>query len=367
MIELSKEEKKKIVDYWNKCIKDKNHSGLDLPKIVDHVFPNKNGTTKEGKAVKNFLASKDLKYKAQKPNIREDKVELDDKQKVFISENFDKSSAMELAQILFPDRKIYPNSGELKAIKEFINNEIPQQAKDTGSFEKEEEKNKDNYSSPKSIAGLIPIVNRYCKTSYNKEKDLKEVEKKSLNVLLGHLNGYSFLHKINSYKKYEDRELFQSCFIRYCYDKYDITQEQVDLYLLLCGENVSQDNLKEYEEYLRETLKDKIDSDNTVNAKALTDAINNAQGKLNESTKRIQDLTKYLEAEREKRLKERGSGLADMTKLLEAWQFEKSRENIIKLAQLEKQAENEELERIKSLDDTLILIGGATEEELLHG
>lgn len=369
---LPEDIKQQVVEYWNSAVRENDYSKLDLPKIVGHVYPGKKGTSREGRAIKLFLSSKNLKYTPQLPKSRADKVDLTDEQKTFISENLHLSSPMELAQALFPQKKLNPNSLELKAVKEYIES-LPEEILKEANYKKEEIRSgkpseRCEYSPPKSMGGLIPVVNKYCKTNYLKESDLKEVERKSLHVLLGHLNGYSFLNKIRSYKKKEDQELFESCFIRYCYDKYDVTQEQVDLYLLLCNENVNQNNLKIYEDKLREALQDKLDADDSKNVKAITDAINNAQSKLNESTKQIQTITKYLENEKEKRIKERGAGSADMTKIIEAFQFEKSRQQLLMVAEKERvDEEEEELERIKTLEDTIMLIAGATEEELLYG
>lgn len=363
-IDLTEEQKKAILDLWNKCVKEKQEESLSLKSCVEAAFPGKNydGRSAQGRAVKSFLASRKLKYEAAAPKIRDNTVELTDDQKEFIANNHSSASSFEMARTFWPERKISSNCYEVKAINDYKSS-LPNQIKQ-GTPENKEE---GGYSPPKSVNGLIPLVNRYCNTDYIKEDKLKEIERKNLKTLLGHMNGFSYLHKIKGFLDTQDVDLFESSFVRFCFDKYDITQEEVDLYLLLCAELVNKDNLDKYEQDLRDRLESKLDDNSTQNVKAITDAINNAQQKCNESLKQIRELTKYLETQRKERLKSRGAGYADMTKILEQWQFEESRKDLIRIAKLQKELEVEEIGRLNSLDDTIALIMGATEEELLHG
>ena len=45
------------------------------------------------------------------------------------------------------------------------------------------------------------------------------------------MHTFRFLHQIGTYNIETDRELFESSFVRYTWDKPDLTQEEVDQYI----------------------------------------------------------------------------------------------------------------------------------------
>ena len=69
------------------------------------------------------------------------------------------------------------------------------------------------------------------------DKDkLTAKQKKELISLISYLHTFRFLHQIGTYGTEEDRELFESSFIRYSYDKADLTQEEVNAILTILGD-----------------------------------------------------------------------------------------------------------------------------------
>ena len=62
-ITLKKEQEEAILDMWNKCSKDSAPSLIEL--IQDAAgFEGRDGRSKEGRAVKKFLASRKIKARA---------------------------------------------------------------------------------------------------------------------------------------------------------------------------------------------------------------------------------------------------------------------------------------------------------------
>ena len=58
------------------------------------------------------------------------------------------------------------------------------------------------------------------------------------------MHTFRFNHQINNYETQNDRDLFESSFIRYTYDKPDLTQEEVDQYIVLSSEVVISANIQ---------------------------------------------------------------------------------------------------------------------------
>ena len=59
------------------------------------------------------------------------------------------------------------------------------------------------------------------------------------------MHTFRFNHQINNYETQNDRDLFESSFIRYTNDKSDLTQEEVDQYIVLCTEIIISSSIQE--------------------------------------------------------------------------------------------------------------------------
>ena len=62
------------------------------------------------------------------------------------------------------------------------------------------------------------------------------------------------MHQISNYASQDNRELFESSFVRYTNDKPDLTQEEVDQYIVLSAEVVIASNIQVRVERLQELL-----------------------------------------------------------------------------------------------------------------
>jgi len=99
-IELTQEQKDIIISTWNSRKEDP--PGLqELTQIVFPDIPNLDGRSKYGKAVKNFLASRDLKIKTKSEYTPKDRVSLSNEQKDYIVNNAAMMTATELSRELF--------------------------------------------------------------------------------------------------------------------------------------------------------------------------------------------------------------------------------------------------------------------------
>ena len=201
----------------------------------------------------------------------------------------------------------------------------------------------------------------------NKEK-ITANQKKDINSLIGYLNTFRFCYQINSYDANVSRDLFESSFIRYTYDKNDLTQEEVDQYILLSAEVVIASTIQRRVEHLQQLLDNTAnDTDGARISMSLVEAINTAQNEYNQCVNRQQKLLGDLKQKRSDRLSKRISSNASILNLVEAWKDEESRKQMIELANMQKENLEGEVEKLADMDELKCRILGLSKDEALNG
>jgi hypothetical protein len=364
-IKLTEEQINGVLDMWNSCSKD---SAPSLSELIQEGagFKSKDGRSKEGKAVKKFLASRKIKARASHEYVKQsDFFEFTEEQKELIRNNSKDSSGNEIMSQIEIARYITKNptlpflSIECRAVKDFQIQEglvTDQPAEETGQ-----------YRPPKSQDRVLVRVNKYVYEGIDKE-NITSREKKELERLIGYLHTFRFSHQINTYRNETDRELFESSFIRYTYNKPDLTQEEVDQYIVLSAEVVISASIQRRVERLSRLLDDA--ADDTEGARismGLVEAINTAQTEYNQCVSRQQKLLESLKEKRSSRLSKQIKESASILNLVQLWKDEESRIKLIKLAEVRKKALEKEVDKIASLDDIKAKIMGLTKDEVLNG
>ena len=183
-----------------------------------------------------------------------------------------------------------------------------------------------------------------------------------------YMNTYRFSHQMGTYASLTDRELFESSFIRYTNDKNDLTQEEVDQYIVLCIEVVIASNIQTRVERLQNMLDDTADdTEGRRISMGLVEAISSRQSEYNQCVNRQQKLLESLKEKRSARLSKQIKENASILNLVQLWKDEESREKLIKLAELRKSVLKEEVENLSSMDEVKSRILGLSEEEVLNG
>ena len=111
----------------------------------------------------------------------------------------------------------------------------------------------EKYEPPKTLTTSLSKVNSYVHDGLNKNK-LSINQKNGLKALIGYLHTFRFQHQISTYRNDTDRQLFESSFVRYTYDKPDLSQEEVDQYIVLSTEVVISNNIQRRVERLQELM-----------------------------------------------------------------------------------------------------------------
>ncbi len=364
-IELNEDQQLAILTEWNSRPDDPPY----ISQLIELVFPDvpekqRDGRSKYGRAVKKFLAEKSLEAKVSHKYYPKEKIELTDEQKEFISNNCSAMKPMEMTRLIFDDPKISALDQRYKVTVDFLNT-VPNKVK--YSDNNEEAPVEGGYSPPKSEARALVRVNKYVHNGIDKDKVTTKV-KRHLSTLIGYMHTFRFLHQISTYALETDRELFESSFVRYTWDKSDLTQEEVDQYIVLSAEVVIASNIQRRVERLQALLDQNAeDTEGRRMAMSLVEAINTAQTEYNQCVNRQTKLLNELKEKRSQRMSKIMQESASILNLVELWKEEESRNKMIKIAEIRKKNISSEIDRLSSMEEIKSRIMGISEEEVLNG
>ena len=356
---LNEDQQNLIINTWNE--KKENPPSLqELTQLVFPEIPNIDGRSLYGKAVKKFLASRDLKVKTKSEYTPKDRTEFTQEQKDFITNNAATMTAVDLARSLFNNYTLSNLSIESRSVDEYLNT-LPKQVRAVQT----EEEQQGEYKPPKNQERAMVRVNKYVLDGIDKDK-ISAKQKKELNSLISYLHTYRFLHQIGTYVDSVDRDLFESSFIRYAYDKSDLTQEEVDQYIILATEVVISSNIQQTIQTLQEQINMEMDSGQKI-PMVLVEAVTSARTEYNQCVGRQQKLLNDLKVKRSERMQKQVKENASILNLVLMWKDEETRNEMLKMADMRREVLKGEIGRLSSMDDVKARIFGLTEEEVLDG
>ena len=200
VIILTEEQQLKLLNEWNNRLENPP----SLVELVQLAFgrDDLDGRSKEGKAVKNFLATRQIKPKKSHEYQAKGLIELSIEQKEYISNNCHTMTGLEMAKILFKNESLTNLSQETRSVLEYMKN-IPNNIK----FNNTENENTitEGYKPPRSEERMIVKINKYILDGIDKNK-LTHKHKKDINSVIGYMNTHRFIHQINIYDNECDRE-----------------------------------------------------------------------------------------------------------------------------------------------------------------
>ncbi len=357
-IEITPEMQKIILENWSK---------KKLDEVVRMCFNDESldGRSKQGRAVRDWIVKNGLKVKTSKVE-KKGEMELTEAHTDFIMQNSENMTAMEMARVLFPEKKITPLHGEFIAIQKYLKSISPDLVSETEQVAEGE------YEAPKSIYRIIPKVNKYVGKLQLEDaklldpKTINDRDIKNLRALIGYMNTHSFLSTINIYEKEYERTLFESRFIRYVYNKPDLLEEEVDQYVAICDKAVALFQLKKQIQVLQKRINMSFDTDDTAKQKLATNDINLLESYRERETaseKWIETVLDKLVGSRDARLKGRNQENASILNFLEAFQSEKKRKEILELFKRHKMAEAAAVKNLSSMDAVVALVAGYDEDD----
>lgn len=348
----------KLNDEHEARILEEYEKTADIMTITRNVFEDQtlDGRSHQGRAVKKFLASKGEKHttvvKEAKSKIRELTIE----QKQFLlSDNIEAGiTALDATRLCFKDRSIASLSVEHRMVMDFLNEFRADLKEDRPVSEK--------WLPPKALSRAIKKVNDWAGSNFE-ELTMPTKQKRGCEKLLLYLQSVRFKTTINAFSTEEDRELFESEFVRAAWDKPDLTVDEQNLYINMCSNYVRLKQIQKRIDMLNRFVSETNDVDGmTVR---LADNFKVASEDLNQCERRIESLAKDLNGSRQKRLEQRGENGGSILALVEAFQEKEERDRMIKMADMKNKLISEEADRLESMDEFKARILGVSKRELL--
>ena len=363
-VELTDEQKADVLNEWNK----NPNSPPAIKKLTQIAFPDvseelQDGRSKYGRAVKAYLASQDLKARGAHEYQPKESVELTEEHKEFVKNNGSMMSSVEIARTIFNDQSISNLHTETRAVNEYIK----ELGEEIVSFEDVQEVPEEQYFPPKTFSACLSKVMRYVPNGIDKSK-MTSIDKRGVTKLIGYLTTHRFIHQINSYTSQSDRDLFESSFVRYTFDKPDLTQEEIDQYIVLSSEVIIAASIQRRSERLQGLLD--ITADDSEGRRinmGLVTAIGTAQTEYNQCVARQHKLLSDLKEKRSTRLSKEIKENASILNLVELWKEEESREKLLKMAEIRRSILKDEVERLSTMDEVKARIMGLDEDEVIDG
>ena len=357
--ELNKRQKDDLLDFWESAPDGKART---LAEMIECAFPGQNidGRSKQGRLVRSFLVEEcNIQAKTQADYVPKPKIILDEPQQTFVKNNHKSMKPMEMAKTLWGD-DISHLGQEVRAVAAFIKKLPSDEVDDTyGSDEIDE------YKAVRQMSHVVYRVNKYASAGLDATKMNPKI-RKDMQCLLRYMTTHRFLSQVETYPNKRDWELFESTFVRGTYDKNDLTQEEVDQYVVLAAESVAEQIIRRNQTNIQNQLDENTRNGDPL-SKTMVDALSDFTRQLENNLKRQADLVKRLTGTREKRLESHQSRHASVSNLVEIWRDEKGREEILALNDKYKDAVGEEIQRLSGMDELKCKIMGISEEEVLNG
>ena len=354
---LSEEQQLKILERFN----DTTKPLATVKELIMLAFGHEyEARSKYGVSIREFLGDKGLSFKSAREWTPKKVIVLTEEQKLFVSNNVGNMKPLEMARTLFKNDQLTNLDSETRIIYEHIKS-LPQNISNQ-SIQKEA-LNINDYVPPKTEEQAIRRVNKYVNINLDKE-NLTEKQKRDIKNLIGYLHTMRFLTQINTYSKVEERELFESEFVRCTYDK-SLTEEETSQYIIYCSEVIVAKQIAkriaEFEDAQDEWIRDNDKKPNMT----YVEAINGLRSEYNQCINRQKASLKSLQGERKERLRLDSQNKGNIADLIMYAMTEEKRRHLLNIAAERREKVKNEIARIKSLDEIKAEIFGIDPTEIM--
>ena len=346
----------KLSEEQKQFIRDNFKSNPNLLELTRQVFedPNIDGRSKEGRAVREFLAEENLEYKTTKREKVPD-IQLTDEQIEFIKAQAQNNlSAYQIAEILFPDVNVKRFCKEHMTIVEFLREYEPAYVHET-----ETALNK-TYNPPKIFSTALKKINTFTLKEMHEDK-LSHDEIDCVESLMRSLSAPRFIQVISNYNSMKDRELFEAEFVRATWDKPDLTSDEINLYINVCVDYINLKNISSHIEKLN-TMFNEVEDQQDMTVR-LAEVLKSKTDEYDKCEKRMESLIKKLNGDRAERLKNKRQDNATIISLVKNFQAESERRRMIELAEMQKKLVEDEVARLDNMDSWKARILGISKHD----
>ena len=346
----------KLNDEQKQFLKDNFKETPNLSDLTRSLFGDESldGRTKEGRAVREFLAEASLKYETTKWD-KVDDIDLTDEQVEFAKAQAKNGlSAFQISELLFPSSNVKRFSKEHLAVLEFLREYEPAYVHDSESAVNRA------YNPPKLFTTGLKKVNQFTLQELEEEK-LSHDERECIGTLIRSLSAPRFIQVIGTYTNMKDRELFEAEFIRATWDKPDLTSDEINLYINVCVDYIHLKNISSHIEKLNQMFNEVEDQqDMTVR---LAEVLKSKTDEYDKCEKRMESLIKKLNGDRAERMKNQRHENATILSLVRNFQVEEERKRMVELAEMQKKLVEEETVRLDNMDSWKARILGISKQD----
>lgn len=332
----------------------------DIIDITRLIFENDelDYRSPETRAVKKYLADNGHDG-APKVEVKEEKpkevFELGFEHREFVDSNFPAMTMPQIFRILFPGNNNYICK-EYKALQEYAKTVNPDAMRNQETSDKE-------YTGPSTMSQTIRLVNKVAFA--NLPTELTNAQHLSgIKALMKHIRAPRFLQAINAYEQKADRELFEAEYVRFSWDKPDLTAEELNLYVILCQESITLQKTDKIISRLDNQLNEKAAEEDAKYSMSLTETIKGYHENRNKMIQRITKLSDELNGKRKDRADSRKSNSRSIAMLVEKFMSEEEREMFVKMAKLRKDNVDAEVVRLSALDEMEAKIFGINADDI---
>lgn len=346
----------KLSEEQKQFIRDNFKNNPNLLDLTRQVFedPTIDGRSKEGRAVRKFLAEENLEYKTTKRDKVPD-IELTDEQVEFIKAQAQNNlSAFQIAEILFPDINIKRFCKEHMTIVEFLREYEPAYVHETETAINR------SYNPPKIFSTALKKINTFTLQELSEER-LSHDEIDCVESLMRSLAAPRFIQVISNYNSMKDRELFEAEFVRATWDKPDLTSDEINLYINVCVDYINLKNISSHIEKLN-TMFNEVEDQQDMTVR-LAEVLKSKTDEYDKCEKRMESLIKKLNGDRAERLKNRRQDNATIISLVKNFQAESERRRMIELAEMQKKLVEDEVTRLDNMDSWKARILGISKHD----
>jgi hypothetical protein len=315
------------------------------------------GRSKEGRALRNFLKNQNLEY-GTTSHQKAQEIELTLEQKEFLMGNSVESGLkpLEIARTVFKDPSIASLSLQHRCVIDFLKKFRPEVVDENEILVGEK------WTAPQSLMKVVKKINDWAGQKYD-VNTLPNKQRHWCERLLYYLSSPRLYSTINSYTNQADRDLFESEFVRAVWDKPDLTNDELNLYVTICSNYVRQKHIQKRLDKLGVFLDD-VNGQQDMTLR-LTEILKTTSEELNSCEKRIESLSKGLNGDRQKRLEKKGEENGSIAALIEAFQDREERERIVRMAEMNNKLAADEASRLETMDEFKARVLGISKRELL--
>ena len=347
----------KLTEEQKQWLRENYKNNPSLIELTRQLFMDESldGRTKEGRAVRKFLAEAGVKYQTTQKEIHI--VELSQQQKEFVVQYAqDGMTAFQIASLLFPDVNMTPLSKEMIVVNDYLKEYAP-------TFVKSEESSLgETYSSPTTPLSAVRKINKYTSEDLKVER-LTMKQKNCVDALISFLQSPRFNTVINNYNAQVDRELFEAEFIRATWDKPDLTADEINLYINVCVDYINLKNISAHVEKLNRMFNEAEEQQDM--SIRLAELLKTKSEEYNQCEKRMESLIMRLSGDRAKRIASHQQDNASLLNLVQLFQDEEERKIMIQIAELQKQAVSKEADRLENMPEWKSRVLGLSKGEII--